>query len=498
MKRKQKGKRNRSSVSDGEPATIVIPTHDPDEFKKKVHGAKRLYKAIEDQDTTAVLDCISEGVDINYSSVYGTALHFAASHSSRADMVKLLLDNGANLHDESSETGNLNALMAACCVDDNAETIKLLLDAGADIDIQQPENVSSGALILCCVENREEYLSLLIRAGAQVNMQVQHKRYGSALAAASFCANVDLINILIEAGADINMQLSQGAFGSALVAACVGEQLENVQFLLDKGADVNLQITHEISGSALAAASFCANVNLINILIEAGADINMQLSQGAFGSALVAACVGEQLENVQFLLDKGADVNLQITHGVSGSVLAAACAGPCTSESIPLLLSAGADVNMSLSFGAFNDAMSVATFTRNPKAIRLLFQAGAKISPLSATLIRGLVSDDPSCCEDLKIVESEYASAPLEVLKLQIDCELALLADTWKDMSTFLSNMDLLIRKKDAVELTTIQHYLCNTLGGLGGDLLRGVIRALQNPKNFFSRYHPTIFKTNC
>ncbi|CAG7964991.1 unnamed protein product [Penicillium salamii] len=377
----------------------------------------KLYKAIEDQDTTAVLDCISEGVDINYSSVYGTALHFAASHSSRADMVKLLLDNGANLHDESSETGNLNALMAACCVDDNAETIKLLLDAGADIDIQQPENVSSGALILCCVENREEYLSLLIRAGAQVNMQVQHKRYGSALAAASFCANVDLINILIEAGADINMQLSQGAFGSALVAACVGEQLENVQFLLDKGADVNLQITH----------------------------------------------------------------------GVSGSVLAAACAGPCTSESIPLLLSAGADVNMSLSFGAFNDAMSVATFTRNPKAIRLLFQAGAKISPLSATLIRGLVSDDPSCCEDLKIVESEYASAPLEVLKLQIDCELALLADTWKDMSTFLSNMDLLIRKKDAVELTTIQHYLCNTLGGLGGDLLRGVIRALQNPKNFFT-----------
>ncbi|CAG8386133.1 unnamed protein product [Penicillium salamii] len=406
-----------SSVSDGEPATIVIPARDPDEFKKKVHGAKRLYKAIEDQDTTAVLDCISEGVDINYSSVYGTALHFAASHSSRADMVKLLLDNGANLHDESSETGNLNALMAACCVDDNAETIKLLLDAGADIDIQQPEDVSSGALILCCVEDREEYLSLLIRAGAQVNMQVQHKRFGSAL----------------------------------------------------------------------AAASFCANVNLINILIEAGADINMQLSQGAFGSALVAACVGEQLENVQFLLDKGADVNLQITHGVSGSVLAAACAGPCTSESIPLLLSAGADVNMSLSFGAFNDAMSVATFTRNPKAIRLLFQAGAKISPLSATLIRGLVSDDPSCCEDLKIVESEYASAPLEVLKLQIDCELALLADTWKDMSTFLSNMDLLIRKKDAVELTTIQRYLCNTLGGLGGDLLRGVIRALQNPKNFFT-----------
>lgn len=343
-------------------------------------------------------------------------------------MVKLLLDNGANLHDESSETGNLNALMAACCVDDNAETIKLLLDAGADIDIQQPEDVSSGALILCCVEDREEYLSLLIRAGAQVNMQVQHKRFGSAL----------------------------------------------------------------------AAASFCANVNLINILIEAGADINMQLSQGAFGSALVAACVGEQLENVQFLLDKGADVNLQITHGVSGSVLAAACAGPCTSESIPLLLSAGADVNMSLSFGAFNDAMSVATFTRNPKAIRLLFQAGAKISPLSATLIRGLVSDDPSCCEDLKIVESEYASAPLEVLKLQIDCELALLADTWKDMSTFLSNMDLLIRKKDAVELTTIQRYLCNTLGGLGGDLLRGVIRALQNPKNFFSRYHPTIFRTIC
>jgi ankyrin repeat protein len=271
----------------------------------------------------------------------------------------------------------------------------------------------------------------------------------SPLVEASQCDDTVTLNILIDKGAEIDMQFAHGQYGSALVAASVGQFPDNVKVLLDRGADVNLQVAH-----------------------------------GLYGSALVAASFSQYPENVNALLDRGADVNLQVVHGKFGSALAAASESPRTSESVKILLEAGADVNLPLSFGSFNDAMSVAVYSRNATAIKLLFEAGAKISPLVASLIQRAASNDSAFCNVLKGMASEYTYSP-ETLRLKFYCELPSLAAD-RDGTEWLFNMGVLIRKKDTVEFATLQDYLSRSFDTTGLDLLRGIIRALETPLNLY------------
>ncbi|KAJ5990329.1 hypothetical protein N7499_010856 [Penicillium canescens] len=271
----------------------------------------------------------------------------------------------------------------------------------------------------------------------------------SPLVEASHCGDAATLNILIDKGAEIDMQFAHGQFGSALVAASFGQFPENVKVLLDRGADVNLQVAH-----------------------------------GLYGSALVAASFSQYPENVKVLLDRGADINLQVVHGKFGSALAAASESPRTSESVKILLEAGADVNLPLSFGSFNDAMSVAVYSRNAAAIKLLFEAGAKVSPLAASLIQRAASNNSAFCNDLKGMASDYTCSP-ETLRLKFYCELPSLAAD-RDDTEWLFNMGVLIRKKDTVEFATLQDYLSRSFDATGLDLLRGIVRALETPLNLY------------
>ncbi|KAJ6062004.1 uncharacterized protein N7446_006124 [Penicillium canescens] len=264
----------------------------------------------------------------------------------------------------------------------------------------------------------------------------------SPLVEASHCGDAATLNILIDKGAEIDMQFAHGQFGSALVAASFGQFPENVKVLLDRGADVNLQVAH-----------------------------------GLYGSALVAASFSQYPEN-------RADINLQVVHGKFGSALAAASESPRTSESVKILLEAGADVNLPLSFGSFNDAMSVAVYSRNAAAIKLLFEAGAKVSPLAASLIQRAASNNSAFCNDLKGMASDYTCSP-ETLRLKFYCELPSLAAD-RDDTEWLFNMGVLIRKKDTVEFATLQDYLSRSFDATGLDLLRGIVRALETPLNLY------------
>jgi ankyrin repeat protein len=99
--------------------------------KKETQAAKnsRLNQAANDGDVKAVQAAISDGADVNYMD--GETALMAAVHYGYTDVVKLLLEKGADVN--AKTTSGINAMYIAL-VSDRTEVIKLLLSANVDVN----------------------------------------------------------------------------------------------------------------------------------------------------------------------------------------------------------------------------------------------------------------------------------------------------------------------------------------------------------------------------
>jgi hypothetical protein len=129
---------------------------------------------------------------------------------------------------------NLNALQAAS-ERGYEQVVKLLLDKGADVNAQGGRY--GNALQAASERGNEQIVKLLLDKGADVN--AQGGRYGNALQAASERGNEQIVKLLLDKGANVNAQ--GGRYGNALQAASERSNEQIVKLLLDKGADVNAQ-----------------------------------------------------------------------------------------------------------------------------------------------------------------------------------------------------------------------------------------------------------------
>jgi ankyrin repeat protein len=247
---------------------------------------------------------LDNGADVNTQGGgrYGSALQ-AASEEGRLDMVKLLLDKGADVTTQGGDYGN--ALQAAS-VSGHSDVVKLLLDKGADVNTQGGDY--GNALQVASVSGHSDVVKLLLDKGADVN--TQGGSYGNALGTASACGHLDVVKLLLDKGADVNAQ--GGHYGNALLAASAYGHSDVVKLLLDKGADVNTQ--GGLYGNALQAASEEGYSDVVKLLLDKGANLNTNTQGGSYGNALGTASACGHLDVVKLLLDKGADVNAQGGH----------------------------------------------------------------------------------------------------------------------------------------------------------------------------------------
>lgn len=222
---------------------------------------------------------------------------YAAASSNRSEVMRLLLENGADVNASGGEYGS--ALQAASCTGSEVN-VRILLDNGAGV------NASGGF-------------------------------YGSALQAASYQASETIVRILLNNGAVVNAY--GGRYGSALQAASDRGNEAIVRVLLENGADVNA--SGGTYGSALQAASHRGSEAIVRMLLRNGADVNA--SGGAYGSALHAAVRGGLETFIPLLLEHGADVN-RPSHCYQNALEAARSCRPRskTNGLVKLLLKRGA------------------------------------------------------------------------------------------------------------------------------------------------------------
>ncbi|KAF4998341.1 hypothetical protein FGRMN_3221 [Fusarium graminum] len=156
-----------------------------------------------------------------------SSLYYACLYGLTA-IVKELLARGADVKVEGGKHGNaLNSALFG----GHIEVVKLLLDSGADVNSDRDGSSLSTSLQIASFYGQLEVVQLLLNNGADPN--ALGGMYGNVLVAASTENFPEGVRLLVEYGADVNV-LSSG-FGSALSYASRDSNLEIVKLLLENG-----------------------------------------------------------------------------------------------------------------------------------------------------------------------------------------------------------------------------------------------------------------------
>ena len=172
----------------------------------------------------------THGEDVNaWSHSHGTPLR-TASNKGHIDVVRVLLDHGANVN---TLYKNKTPLISAY---DNGHLgmMRLLLEHGADVDARD----DFGNLLLkrASIDGQAEVVQLLLQHNADVNSRGYLD--WTPLQEASLFGRTKVVQILLDHGADV--ALSSGHY-HPLHIAIRKHFFEIVRLLVEHGADVNIR-----------------------------------------------------------------------------------------------------------------------------------------------------------------------------------------------------------------------------------------------------------------
>jgi ankyrin repeat protein len=204
----------------------------------------------------------------------GESIHHAAwDDDIGAIQVKLNAGENINAKDESGRTPLHHAIEHG-----NLNVVKFLIDNGADVNFEEP---SLNPLLLLATYYKErdgekEIEELLIAKGVNINSEgVFHK-------AASRGHN-EIVEVLITKGADVNVRSSKYTSETHLHVAAKRGRLEIAKKLIANGADMNA-VT--IGGylfdkfTPLHCAAFGGYPKVLELLIINGANLNTKDAHG--------------------------------------------------------------------------------------------------------------------------------------------------------------------------------------------------------------------------
>jgi ankyrin repeat protein len=265
-----------------------------------------LHRAIRAGEAAAVARLLDDKSLVDAPDRHGNSpLHHAALYSD-SEVVKLLLERGADVNQSNREGGT--PLMFAAS---DADKVRLLLDKGAKIDARSKMG-RTAFLVACAHANNIEAVRLLLKQGANVNDQ---DLFGETpLISASKRGDRALVQELISAGADVGT----GRRPALYWAADQGD-VETLALLLKQSTNLK----QEALDATLVSAAIRGPVEAVRLLLERGANPNVPASFGGY-TALMGAAYSENVpvEIVRLLLDKGADPKLQTKSGTTAIELA--------------------------------------------------------------------------------------------------------------------------------------------------------------------------------
>ncbi|KAA3609119.1 MAG: hypothetical protein DWQ01_09885 [Planctomycetota bacterium] len=196
----------------------------------------------------------------------GTPLHWAAYYN-QPGMVAFLVEHGAAVNaDDGYQTRPIHFAAQS----GNLDLVKALVEAGANWDVEKEEYRSPQAspLHYASTSDVAEYF---VADGAKVDMDSD---LGQPIHAAAYFGHTEVLGYLLDKGASVDAECSWevGALNSVKatpvwIAAFAGRP-DMIDYLVEKGAD--LQYSTQRGGSLLHAAAMRGNGRTIEYLLEKG------------------------------------------------------------------------------------------------------------------------------------------------------------------------------------------------------------------------------------
>ena len=155
-----------------------------------------------------------KGVDARVGRNGETMLMLAA-RKMHTELVKLLIDNGADLNIKGGSNYGYTALMYAV-KEGNTEIAKLLLDNGADLNIK--DSFGYTALMFAVREGNTEIVKLLLDNKANISGEINYQKEvmypadykNNELMSAAEKGYTEIVELLIDNGADLNTRSKSG------------------------------------------------------------------------------------------------------------------------------------------------------------------------------------------------------------------------------------------------------------------------------------------------
>ncbi|KAG5753809.1 hypothetical protein H9Q72_004987 [Fusarium xylarioides] len=234
---------------------------------------------------------------VNEASSLGRTPLFVACENGLLPIVKILLNNGANVHVENLVEWGWTPLTIASCKG-HVEVIKELIRHGANVDTKNGNEWTP--LHTAAESDQPEAVKILLDKGAKIS--VQSDVNWTPLFAASRSGCTDVVKLLLERGADPNIQAQDGS--TALNVASFEGHFEIVKALLESGA--NITLADDDGWTALNDASSKGHFEIVKALLENRADMTTANHGG--DTPLFSASLRGHIDIVKILLVKGADI----------------------------------------------------------------------------------------------------------------------------------------------------------------------------------------------
>lgn len=195
-----------------------------------------MHQAILENNLLEVERCLAEENPPVNKKTYGTYPLIAAAQQNHLEMVKRLIQNGADVN--AANSGGMTALHLAVR-DGHAETAFFLMDKGADI--HAVSNAGYTPLYLACTNNRTRMTRYLIAQGADVNKGANDGM--TPLHEAAFDGNLIIMDLLLQNGANVNAVTTDN--WTPLHYAVDKGHFYAVEMLLGHGADKTIATTKD-------------------------------------------------------------------------------------------------------------------------------------------------------------------------------------------------------------------------------------------------------------
>jgi len=324
--------------------------------------SEEFLKTLDRRDTTAAHLFIIAGINPNARDEDEQTALMLASRRGQTDIVKVLLEKGADVSPRETKFGWTAFLLAAN--GGHTEVARMLLDRGVDVNMKTNEGMTG--LIGAASYGHTETVELLLDRGADVNAR---NRYGlTPLMSAAEGGHSEIVRMLLDKGADVHTTSSGGATAFSLAASKGSTDI--LRMLLEEGANINE--ASDDGDTALMAAAAGGRTDAVKFLLQRGADVNAR--ENTYGwTPLMRSIMSGRASTVDALIDAGANTNTALADGTTALMLAAWSANV---DIVKTLLNRGADPNAKDQNG--RTALDRAKELDHTDIIQLLVARGAK------------------------------------------------------------------------------------------------------------------------